>query len=117
MKANEFKLYQLSGSPNSRRVRVFLAEKGICMPMVPVDLGAKEQFSEAYADINPRRVVPTLMLADGTAIGEVPTILRYLEDVYPEPPLYGTQPSLSGVDFDANPIRQHCGGLRVQAVK
>ena len=93
MKANEFKLYQSSGSPNSRRVRIFLAEKGICMPMVPVDLGAKEQFSEAYGHINPRRVVPTLVLADGTAIGEVPTILRYLEDVYPEPPLYGTQPA------------------------
>jgi glutathione S-transferase len=93
MKANELILYQSTGSPNSRRVRIFLAEKGICMPMVPVDLGAKEQFSEAYADINPRRVVPTLMLADGTAIGEVPAILRYLEDVYPEPPLYGIQPA------------------------
>jgi glutathione S-transferase len=91
MKANDFKLYQSNGSPNSRRVRIFLAEKGICMPMVPVDLGAKEQFSEAYTAINPRRVVPTLVLADGTAIGEVPAILRYLEDVYPEPPLYGTQ--------------------------
>jgi glutathione S-transferase len=93
MKVNELKLYQSSGSPNSRRVRIFLAEKGICMPMVPVDLGADEQFSEAYAVINPRRVVPTLMLADGTAIAEVPAILRYLEDVYPEPPLYGTQPA------------------------
>ena len=93
MKAHESKLYQSSGSPNSRRVRIFLAEKGICMPMVPVDLCAREQFSEAYAHINPRRVVPTLVLADGTAIGEVPTILRYLEDAYPEPPLYGTQPA------------------------
>ena len=44
MKANEFKLYQSSGSPNSRRVRIFLAEKGICMPMVPVDLGARSSF-------------------------------------------------------------------------
>jgi hypothetical protein len=42
MKANEFKLYQSSGSPNSRRVRIFLAEKGIRMPMVPMDLAAKE---------------------------------------------------------------------------
>ena len=50
MKANEFKLYQSRGSPNSRRVRIFLAEKSICMPMVPVDLGAKEQFSEACRD-------------------------------------------------------------------
>ena len=81
------KLYQSNASPNSRRVRIYLAEKGISMPIVPVDLGAKEQFSDAYAAINPRRVVPTLVLEDGTAIGEVPAILRYLEEVHPEPPL------------------------------
>ena len=86
------KLYQSSASPNSRRVRIFLAEKGISMPLVPVDLGAKEQFSEAYAAINPRRVVPTLVLEDGTAIGEVPVILRYLEEVFLEPPLFGATP-------------------------
>jgi len=86
------KLYQSSASPNSRRVRIFLAEKGISMPLVPVDLGAKEQFSEAYAAINPRRVVPTLVLDDGTAIGEVPVIQRYLEDAFPEPPLFGATP-------------------------
>jgi glutathione S-transferase len=86
------KLYQSNASPNSRRVRIFLAEKGISIPTVPVDLGAKEQFSEAYAAINPRRVVPTLMLDDGTAIGEVPAILRYLEEIHPEPPLLGSTP-------------------------
>ena len=84
------RLYQSNASPNSRRVRIFLAEKSISMPLVPVDLGAKEQFSDAYAAINPRRVVPTLVLDDGTAIGEVPAILRYLEEVHPEPPLLGT---------------------------
>jgi glutathione S-transferase len=86
------KLYQSNASPNARRVRIYLAEKGISMPLVPVDLGAKEQFSDAYAAINPRRVVPTLVLEDGTAIGEVPAILRYLEEVYPEPALLGTTP-------------------------
>jgi glutathione S-transferase len=86
------KLYQSNTSPNSRRVRIFLAEKGISMPIVPVDLGAREQFSQAYAAINPRRVVPTLVLDDGTAIGEVPAILRYLEEVHPEPPLLGVTP-------------------------
>ena len=86
------KLYQSSASPNSRRVRIFLAEKGISMPLVPVDLGTKEQFSEAYAAINPRRVVPALVLDDGTGIGEVPVILRYLEEVFPEPPLFGATP-------------------------
>ncbi|MET4279351.1 MULTISPECIES: glutathione S-transferase N-terminal domain-containing protein, partial [unclassified Bradyrhizobium] len=79
-------------SPNSRRVRIYLAEKGISMPLVPVDLGAKEQFSEAYRAINSRAVVPTLVLPDGTAIGEVPAILSYLEWAYPEPPLLGTTP-------------------------
>jgi glutathione S-transferase len=86
------KLYQSDASPNSRRVRIFLAEKGISMPVVPVDLGAREQFSDAYAAINPRRVVPTLMLDDGTAIGEVPAILRYIEEINPEPPLLGNTP-------------------------
>ena len=83
------KLYQANSSPNSRRVRIYLAEKGISMPIVPVDLAAKEQFFEAYAEINPRRVVPTLVLDDGTAIGEVPAILRYLEEIHPAPPLLG----------------------------
>jgi glutathione S-transferase len=86
------KLYQSNASPNCRRVRIYLAEKGISMPIVPVDLGAKEQFSAAYAAINPRRIVPTLVLDDGTAIGEVPAILLYLEEVHPEPPLLGATP-------------------------
>jgi glutathione S-transferase len=86
------KLYQSNATPNSRRVRIYLAEKGISMPLVPVDLGAREQFSDAYAAINPRRVVPTLVLEDGTAIGEVPAIQRYLEEIHPEPPLLGSTP-------------------------
>ena len=77
-------------SPNSRRVRIFLAEKGLSIPLVPVDLGSGEQHTDAYRAINPRRVVPTLVLADGTSIGEVPAILRYIEEVHPEPPLLGT---------------------------
>jgi glutathione S-transferase len=92
MSINALKLYLSNGSPNSRRVRIYLAEKGISMPLVPVDLGAREQFSEAYRAINPRAVVPTLVLADGTAIGEVPAILHYLEEAYPDPPLLGTTP-------------------------
>lgn len=90
MSSDMLKLYESSGSPNSRRVRIFLAEKGICASRVPVDLGAKEQFSEAYVRINPRRVVPTLVTEDGTAIGEVPAILRYLEETHPNTPLLGS---------------------------
>jgi len=86
------KLYQSNGSPNSRRVRIYLAEKGISMPFVPVDLGAREQFSEAYAAINPRRVVPALVLDDGTTVAEVPAIILYLEETHPNPPLLGNSP-------------------------
>ncbi len=93
MSLHDLTLYQSTASPNSRRVRIYLAEKGICMPMIPVDLGAKEQFSDAYMAINPRMVVPTLVLGDGTVIGEVPAIWRYLEEIRPEKPLLGSTPS------------------------
>ncbi len=86
------KLYHSSSSPNSRRVRILIAEKALEIEMVAVDLGAKEQFSDAYRAINPRVVVPTLVLDDGTAIGEVPAIQRYLDEAYPEIPLLGTTP-------------------------
>src|SRR5712671_1074848 len=89
MNDNTLKLYQSAGSPNSRRVRIFLAEKGLEIPLIPVDLGKGEQHSDAYRAINPRRVVPTLVLEDGTAIGEVPAILRYIEEIHPQPPLHG----------------------------
>jgi glutathione S-transferase len=69
---------------------MFLAEKNIAVPLVPVDLGASEQHSEAYRAINSRRVVPTLILSDGTAIGEVPAIWRYLEETFTEVPLLGS---------------------------
>jgi glutathione S-transferase len=92
MSLDDLRLYQSNSSPNSRRVRIYLAERGLGMPMTPVDLGAGEQFSEAYAAINPRRVVPTLVLADGTVIGEVPAIWRYLEEACPDRPLLGATP-------------------------
>jgi glutathione S-transferase len=85
-------LYHAPASPNSRRVRMFLAEKGISMPLVSIDLAAGEQHGEAYRAINSRRVVPTLVLEDGTAIGEVLAIWRYLEEAYPSTPLLGTSP-------------------------
>jgi glutathione S-transferase len=73
-------LYESKGSPNARRVRIFIAEKGIDIPAKPVDLGAKEQFSDAYRAINPRGQVPALAFDDGAVIGEVLAIWRYLEE-------------------------------------
>src|ERR1700704_4251326 len=91
------KLYHSSGSPNFRRVRILIAEKGLDIELAPVDLGAKGQFSNSYRAINPRAVVPTLVLDDGTAIGEVPAIMRYLDEAFPEKPLLGTAPKDKGV--------------------
>jgi glutathione S-transferase len=86
------KLYHSPSSPNSRRVRIFLAEKGLELTLVPVDLAKREQRSEKYRAINPRQMVPTLVLEDGTAIGEVLAIWRYLEETYPAKPLLGATP-------------------------
>src|SRR3981081_1141750 len=62
MTPDTLKLYHSPASPNSRRVRIFLAEKGLKVPLVAVDLGKGEQHSAAYRPLNPRRVVPTLVL-------------------------------------------------------
>ena len=70
MTASDLKLYHSAASSNSRRVRISIAEQGLTVPLVPVDLAKGEQHSDAYRAINPRRLVPTLVLADGTAIGD-----------------------------------------------
>jgi glutathione S-transferase len=90
--SDTLKLYHATNSPNSRRVRIFLAEKGLKPTLIAVDLGAGEQHSDAYRAINPRRVVPALVLEDGTTIGEVPAVMRYLDEAFPETPLLGAAP-------------------------
>lgn len=85
-------LYDGGRAPNPRRVRVFLAEKGIDIPRVSVDLGKLEQMSEAFTAINPMQRVPVLVLDDGTAISESIAICRYLEALHPEPNLFGRDP-------------------------
>jgi len=83
------KLYHAQSSPNSRRVRIFIAEKGISLPLHPVNLREKEQFSDWFKAINPRQQVPVLVLDDGRTLAEVPAIWRYLEETFPEHPLFG----------------------------
>lgn len=83
------KLYDGGRAPNPRRVRVFLAEKGITVPTEQVDLGALQHKSAAFAAINPVQRVPALVLDDGTTIAESIAICRYFEALQPEPPLFG----------------------------
>ena len=83
------KLYDGGRAPNPRRVRIFLAEKGISVLTEQVDLGKLEQRSEAYTAINPMQRVPALVLDDGTVIAESIAICRYFEALHPEPRLFG----------------------------
>ncbi|QRG07533.1 glutathione S-transferase [Xanthobacter dioxanivorans] len=86
------KLYDAGRAPNPRRVRIFLAEKGISVPLEPVDLARMEHKSDAFTGINPRQRVPVLVLDDGTAIAETMAICRYFEALQPEPNLFGRTP-------------------------
>ena len=86
------KLYDCKTAPSPRRVRIFVAEKGIDIELVAVDLAKGEQFGEQYRAINPDCVVPLLELDDGTHISEVLAICEYLEALHPEPPLFGRSP-------------------------
>jgi glutathione S-transferase len=83
------KLYDGGRAPNPRRVRIFLAEKGISLPTEQVDLGKLQQRSESYTAVNPMQRVPALVLDDGTVIAESIAICRYFEVEQPEPALFG----------------------------
>ena len=83
------KLYDGGRAPSPRRVRIFLAEKGITLPLEPVDLGGFQHKSPAYAAVNPLQRVPALELDDGTVLTESVAICRYFEELQPEPALFG----------------------------
>ncbi len=83
------KLYDGGKAPNPRRVRVFLAEKGIEVPLVPVDMGALGHRSVEITSRNPLQRLPVLELDDGTILTESIAICRYFEELHPEPALFG----------------------------
>ncbi|RZS83605.1 glutathione S-transferase [Phyllobacterium myrsinacearum] len=83
------KLYDGGRAPNPRRVRIFLAEKGVEVPLVPVDMGALGHRSAEVTALNPMQRLPVLELNDGTVITESVAISRYFEEIYPEPALFG----------------------------
>ena len=83
------KLYDYAHAPNPKRIHIFLAEKGLDMERVEIDLTRKEQLSPEYQEVNPLCQVPVLETDDGTRISECIAICRYLEDLHPEPNLFG----------------------------
>ncbi|MDR3511275.1 MAG: glutathione S-transferase family protein [Caulobacteraceae bacterium] len=76
-------------APNPRRVRMFLAEKGIDLPETPLDLRKREHKSPEFREKNSLGQVPTLELDDGETLSETVAICRYFEETQPEPPLFG----------------------------
>lgn len=85
------KLYDGGRAPNPRRVRIFLAEKGMSVPLEPVDLGALQHRTPAYTAVNPLQQLPALALDDGTVLTESIAICRYFEMLQPEPRLFGRE--------------------------
>ncbi len=83
------KLYDSSIAPNPKRVRMFLAEKGIEVPYEEVDLGKAKNREPAFLAINPMGTLPVLELDDGSHLAESLAICEYFEDLNPEPPLFG----------------------------
>ena len=87
------KLYTWKHAPNPQRVIIFIQEKQIDMPTVDVGEPQSSQLSEAYLQKTDHRVVPLLELEDGMKISESMAICRYLETLYPQKPLFGTNPT------------------------
>lgn len=83
------KLFDGGRAPNPRRVRIFLAEKGISVPLVRIDMAALEHKKDAISSRNPLMRLPVLELDDGTIITETVAICRYFEELQPEPALFG----------------------------
>ena len=85
------KIYEMKKAPNPRRVRMFMAEKGILdqAEFVEMDLQQGENLTPEFAQKNPMKKVPVLELDDGTCISETMAICRYFEELHPQPPLLG----------------------------
>jgi glutathione S-transferase len=86
------KFYDCQMAPNPRRARIFMAEKGLEIPKVEVNILDGENLREPYVSVNSRGLIPTLELDDGTRFDEVMAICRYFEELYPTPNLMGRTP-------------------------
>jgi glutathione S-transferase len=90
------KFYDCQTAPSPRRARIFIAEKGLDIETVEIDLGKGEQLGDDFRRINPRCTVPALELDDGTCLTENTGIAAYLEAIAPAPPLLGTSAEEKG---------------------
>ncbi|HWA59723.1 MAG TPA: glutathione S-transferase family protein [Caulobacteraceae bacterium] len=111
------KFYNSIG-PNPQVVKMFMAEKGLDIPRVEIDIMAGENRQTAYSAKNPTGQMPALELDDGTVLAEVLPICEYLEELHPNPPLIGTTPEERAVTrmwarrIDLNIVEPLTAGFR-----
>jgi glutathione S-transferase len=104
--------------PNPRVVRMFLAEKGVDVPQVQVDLMGGENRRGAYLEKNPAGQLPCLELDDGTCLAEILPVCEYLEEKHPVPPLVGRSPEERAITrmwarrIDLNIVEPMANGFR-----
>lgn len=96
------KFYDCQTAPSPRRVRIFIAEKGLDIPVVEVDLANRQQHSDEFILINPHRTVPVLALDDGTHLTTSVGIIQYLEAIHDKPALLGRDAVERGLVADLN---------------
>ena len=104
------KLYDSEQAPNPRRVRIFMAEKGISCETEQLNIVLGENLSDDFLAVNPRGLLPTLVLDDGTVLDESVAICRYLEETHPEPALMGAD-ALSKAQIEARQRHMEFDGL------
>jgi glutathione S-transferase len=86
------KIYDFVGAPNPKKLRVFLAEKGIDVPRESVDIISGQNRTPEFLAKNPNGGLPVLQLDDGTYLPESLAIMEYFDELHPEPPMIGTTP-------------------------
>ena len=123
------KFYDCATAPSPRRVRIFIAEKGLDIPVVQVDLRSREQLTEGFLAINPHGTVPVLELDDGTALLDSNSICLYLDETYEQNNLMGRDPKekaviagwnrmaeWDGLAAGAEALRNHAKGMQGRAL-
>lgn len=106
------KFYDCTMAPSPRRVRIFLAEKGIKVETIQIDLIAADNLKPEFLAINPRGILPVLQLDDGTVITETLAICQYLDALHPDKPLCGTDARSRAVIASATLAMEWDGFLR-----
>jgi glutathione S-transferase len=86
------KVYDFAGAPNPKKLRVYLAEKGIDVPFESIDILSGQNRQPDFLKKNPLGGLPVLELDDGSHLTESLAIIEYFEDMHPTPPLLGTTP-------------------------